>query len=387
MPSPAAIKATTKVATIILVEGAAQMTKRKLTKGELESIGSALGWMILATNDTELDLLKAMEAEVSEVPTKSAAKSVMDEDPSPLMTAGKRYRRKKMRGGAPPMVAIILGAIATIFGANQGVQLYQLENHRAVIRTAALAQVARACPSELSLGPPPKPFVDWTGEYATALSDYNTAKAQCDAAISISATQIRAAEAAVDRAWQRLPAQIATVATAASVVATGPVTPATVTAAMSVGKAVHTLTSSFVAGSLPVGGTEFMDFVNTVAAGFPAAAAAAPSAAPSADAAAAPAGDGGVPAPADAAAAPAADAAAPSAAAAPVFAPPRRGAPAAAKAAEKSTEKAAASAAPAASAPPTWPKPPEGGRRKTKNRKSKRRVTRRKAPSMVKFAY
>jgi hypothetical protein len=356
MPSPEAIKATTKVAIILLIEGAVQMTKRKLTENELKTIGSALGWLILVTNGTKVDLLKAMDEEVTaDVPTKARAMSV-GEDPTKLApeveaSGGKRRLRKKMRGGAPSMIAAILGAIGIIFGANQGAQMYQLANHRDVVRASALQQVRRSCPAELSIGPPAKPVIDWKGEYAVALSNYETLKAKCKADMDVSVAQVREAEAAIDRAWQRLPAQAATLATAASVVAAGPVTPATVTAAMTVGKAVHTLTSSFVSGSLPVGGAEFSDFVNTVAAGFPSAAAAAEEA---------PAGDGGVPA----AAAPAAAAAAPARAAAP-----------------------RAPAAAAAPAPATWPKPPAGGRRKTKKSKGKRRVTRRRAPAMIKFAY
>lgn len=359
------VKNATRVAAIILIEGGAAMHKRKLSDAELKLVGRALGWMVYATHGTDDDILKRLEKEIkSELPaaSKTAAKSEALEDPVALEGRG----RRRMRGGEmPSMIVLILGAIGSIFGINTVGSIYHTSEHRTVVREASLRQISAACPSDLALGPPPRPFLDFTGEYATALSQYETSNAQCEAAKKVGKARVDAAEAALKNAWNKIPAQAATIATAGSLVATGAVTGPAVAAAFTLGKSVHMIATSFVEGSVPLGGADFSVFVNTIADGFPAATAAPSASASAAPSAAAAAGEG----------APAADAPAPSAAAAPARG--RRG------------DAPAAPSTPARPPLAVWDAPPEGGRRrrKTRNGKPKRRVTRRKAPRAIKFVY
>jgi len=357
---------TTRVAAIILLEGAAASQKRKLDTEELKLIGRALGWMVYATYGTENDVLKRLDKEIaSELPAASKAApsktmaSVEDVgDPTAIEGRGRR-RGKKMRGGAPPIIILILGAIGAIFGINTVGNVYHTAAQRDIVRDEALRQIKAACPAELVLGPPPKPFVDWKGEYSSAKSAYDTTLAQCEAIKAVGKARVDAAEGALKAAWDRIPAQVGTLATGASLVSTGAVTGPAVSAAFMLGKSVHTIATSFVQGTIPVGGSEFSSFINTIADGFPV-----PTAAP-----AAAAGEG-----APAAAAPAVAAPAVAAPAAPAFAAPAR--------------QAAPSAKAAAPALASWPNPQGGRRRKTKKvKKAKRRATRRRVFVPVKFAY
>lgn len=350
MGEPNDLASTTYLALVILAGGAKKIieNKKELTSEEAKSIGSALGFIAFVTTGTEADVLKVLNEAADEAKmTKMPQRKVSDVgDPTALeVSGGMRRGRKKMRGGFPPLMSILVGIVGTIFGLSTGSTLYNLKARQDEVREEALAQLNDACPTRLRVAPA-KPMIDWSGEYAALKADYDAKVAVCQATADVAVAKVNAADAALAAAWAKLPNQAQAFSTAAALVTSGPFTPATLGAATAVGAAVRQVVESVVAGALPSKPDELKTFAETIAKGFPAPAAAA---APSPAASAAPA--------------------APTAA-------PRRAAASAAPAAAAAPEPAAAGA-------------PQGGRRKTRGRKSsKRRTTRRRRVFVpVKFAY
>ena len=266
------VASTTYLALVVVLGGAKKIieNKKALTAEEAKTVGRALGWIALTTAGKELDPLKVLIDAADEAAlSKGKTVEVAGEDPTAVEVSGGK-RRKRMRGGFPPVMSIMLGAIGVLFGGSTASTLYNLKTQQDQVREAAKAQLRAACPSDLMLGAPAKPLVDWSGEYAVTMAEYTALKARCDAVTAVVTTQVATADAALDAAWKKVPAQVQTLSTAAALVVAGPVSPATLGASAAVGAAMRQVVEATISGALPTKAEDLKELANTIAKGFPA---------------------------------------------------------------------------------------------------------------------
>lgn len=263
---------TTNVALQILMKGVEKTVKKeKLTKPELLVIGRALGWLALVTAGTNVDLFKDLARASDELKetTKNQPESMVPfGKESEAITAGRR-RRRSTKGGAS-VAALIIAAIAILYAGNTAMTLGQLEQNRRTLRSEAIKTIQSACPIDLLAGSPEKPLIDWTGDYARALSQFSTQESICSSTKTVMTSRIRQAEDSLFQAWARLPNDAAAFATVSTMVMTAPAGPATaLTTAASVGAAVKQITESVISGQLPSRPEELNKFVKAVSEAFP----------------------------------------------------------------------------------------------------------------------
>ncbi len=263
---------TTNVALQIVMKGVEKTVKKQdLTKPELLLVGRALGWLALVTAGTNVDLFKQLSKASTELKeaTKNAPESMVAiQKEGVAVTAGKRHR-KRMRGGVAP-AALILGAIAMLYGGNTAMTINRLQENRRVIRSEAIRQIQSNCPIDLLAGAPEKPLIDWTGEYARKLSEYTTQQTICDSTKSVMAARIKQADETLAQAWSRLPNDAAAFATVSTMVLTAPAGPAAAaTSAATLGAAVKQITETVISGQLPNKPEDINKFVKAVSEAFP----------------------------------------------------------------------------------------------------------------------
>lgn len=263
---------TTNVALQIVIKGVEKtVLNKELTKPELMLIGRALGWLALVTAGTNVDVFKQLAKASDELKeaTKNAPESMAAMTKEGVaITAGKRHRRA-MKGGVAP-AALILGAIAMLYGGNTAMNINRLNENRRIVRKEAIKQIQSACPIDLLAGAPEKPLIDWSGEYAQKLSEYTTQQTICDSTKSVMAARVKQADDSLTQAWTRLPNDAAAFATVSTMVLTAPAGPAAAaTSAATVGAAVKQITETVISGQLPNKPEDINKFVKAVSEAFP----------------------------------------------------------------------------------------------------------------------
>lgn len=263
---------TTNVALQIVIKGVEKSVKKQdLTKPELLLVGRALGWLALVTAGTNVDVFKQLAKASDELKeaTKNDRKSMVSiQKEGVAITAGRRHR-KSMKGGVAP-AALILGAIAMLYGGNTALTINRLNENRRIIRNEAVKQIQSNCPIDLLAGAPEKPLIDWTGEYARKLSEYTTQQTICDSTKNTMTARVKQAEDSLTQAWTRLPNDAAAFATVATMVYTAPAGPAAaITSAASMAAAVRQITETVISGQIPNKPEDINKFVKAVSEAFP----------------------------------------------------------------------------------------------------------------------
>lgn len=264
----------TEVAVGIILNGAKAIVEKKAwTPDEIEGIGRSIGWLSVVVVGSDKDVFDTLiegSNEVSEALKTPSGPMGMEigKERSAVMAGGKRKGRK-MRGGVPPLMILLLGAVALIFGGNQATTIMTLQQQRVLVRQAAMAQIKAACPIDLIPEvPPASRLLDWGGGNARELMKFQADMATCNAVRSAAAARIQQADALLKQAFDQVPIQVATFSTAASIIVSGAPTTASLTTAAAVGTAMQQLTSTVISGQMPQG-RGLTTFVQDLNAAFP----------------------------------------------------------------------------------------------------------------------
>lgn len=265
--------ATTVAINAILDAKEKVLAGKELTQDEAKFVGKSIGWLSIATAGAgEYDVfakLNALCEDVISESEKGVDSSKLSVEPRAVLAGGKA---RKMRGGAPLLISLVMGGIALIFGGNTANQMHRTRIQRDAVLKEAHSQIASACPADILTGIAPSvSFFDFNGQQAAALADYNSRAEVCTGIKQAVAGRIKQAEAAVARADALVPKAVGAVTTAVSLVSLGPAaaTPAGVSAALGAGTAALTLTESMFTTKGNVAPGEVTKFVDAIAKGFP----------------------------------------------------------------------------------------------------------------------
>jgi hypothetical protein len=253
------------------------LSGKELTPDEAKFVGKCIGWFaIVSAGSGENDVFAKLNTLCEDVISESEKGAKLPVEPPAVLVGGKT---RKMRGGAPLLISLIMGGIAILFGGNTGYQMRQTRAQRSIVLKEARAQIETSCPADILSGIPPSvSFFDFSGQEAAALVDYNTRSDVCNGVKQAVAGRIKQAEAAVLRADALVPKAVGALTTAASLVSLGPAaaTPLGMTSAFGAGTAASTLTESMFTSKGNVASADVGKIVDALAKGFPA-----PSVAPS----------------------------------------------------------------------------------------------------------
>jgi hypothetical protein len=274
---------TTELALEILLAGTKKTLDNKvLTIDESKVVGKAMGWLALMTVNTENDIFAEYIVALKELNAammKNRNTSMMSNRKTnniprgTLITAyGGAYRKRKMRGGIPPLLAIVMGALTVLWGGNTGYTLYELNNHRQEIRTSGIQLINSACPASLALGPPSRPvFVGYfSAEHQRQLTQYEQDTITCNTAKQTVAVRVRDAETRFATAMDNIPKQVGLLTTATVLAVSGPVAPASIGAATTIGSSVTMVVSTVMSGTLPQNQSQMSALTTALSTGFPA---------------------------------------------------------------------------------------------------------------------
>ena len=239
------IELATELAVSIIFGAAAKVSKKvKLEANELTAVGEAIGLLAFVT----------IRADGTSILTSFSKPQYSEEEPT--LVAG---RRRRMRGGAPTILTLLLGALGVLFAATTGSNIVMSKAELDEVVRSATLQINAACPLELQLGPPVQSLIDWRGENARAIRTFKATQATCDAVKIAQRARIEAAQTEVQNLVSLIPDRVAVLSTAASILSAGPagVTPAGLTSASVVGTAMRQVAQAAISGSLPKDLTAF----------------------------------------------------------------------------------------------------------------------------------
>jgi hypothetical protein len=243
------VELATELAVSIIFGAAAKgVQKVKLTPNEVTAVGRAIGLLTFVTITPEGNsiLSSFTKPEIVE------GEEVKSEAVNVSATAAGRKKRT-MRGGAPALISLLIGALGLLFGGSQTVNLILTRAELNEVVQTARAQIASACPLDLQLGPPVGALIDWRGDNARALRAFRATEDTCNAVRIAQGARINAAKAEVRAIMDVIPDRVAAFSTAASIASAGPVgfTPPGLTGAVTVGVVMRQITESVISATLP----------------------------------------------------------------------------------------------------------------------------------------
>jgi len=250
------------------------LSGKQLTPDEAKFVGKSIGWLAVVTagageNDVFAKLNTLSEDVISELEGNTGSK--ISAEPPAVLAGGKT---RKMLGGAPLLISLVMGGVAVLFAGRTGLQMKQARDQRAIIYNEAKAQIANACPADIVTGIPPSvSFFDFSGKEAADLADYNSRMDVCAGVKQAMGARVAQAEAAVKRADSLVPKAVGAIVSTASLVTMGPgaATPAGISASTVAGTAVAQLTEAMFATGGNVAPGDVTKYVDQIAKGFPAA--------------------------------------------------------------------------------------------------------------------
>lgn len=271
---------------ILLAATKKTLDNKVLTEDESKAVGKAMGWLALMTVNTENDIfanyIVALK-ELNAVMKKNKNTSMMPNRMTNRMPMGQlvaayggSYKRK-MRGGIPPLLAILMGALSVLWGGNTAYTLVELNRHREAIRESGAELINSACPSSLAVGPPARPILSgyFSAQYQSQLTQYEQDTITCETARRTVAVRVRDAETRFNTAMDNIPKQVGLLTSAAVIAAAGPVTGAAavatqLTAATTIGSSVTMVVQNVMSGTLPQDQSQMTTLVTALSTGFPA---------------------------------------------------------------------------------------------------------------------
>lgn len=280
---------TTRLALEILVAAVKKTLDNKvLTEDESKAVGKAMGWLALMTVNTENDVFANYIVELKELDavikknrnTSMMSNRMKNRRPmgSLVYAYGGAYRKRKMRGGRRSWIfALIMGVLSILWAGNAAYNLHRLDEQRDIVRRNAVEQINSACPANLAVAPAKPIFAGFLkAEYQARLTQYEQDVIGCESVRQRTAVRVRDAETRLNAALDAIPRDIGVITTAAVLAAQGPLAPASIAVAGTIGSSVATVARQVMSGSFPENQEQMIAFTTAIAEGFPALPTAAP---------------------------------------------------------------------------------------------------------------